>query len=99
MRRYRIAIPVGVVLIAVVAVTLIFAHDVRHNETGSTSSAATLPTACENFAQASALFAQGGSAEALAMTGKRVFTSDTVADSKQILDDLMASCDAERNGR
>jgi hypothetical protein len=96
MHRFRIAFPIGVALVAVVAMSLTFAHDVTRDEGGTTSSAATLPTACENFAQASALFARGGSAEALSMTGDRVFTSNTVADSKQILDELMASCDAAR---
>ena len=56
-------------------------------------------TACENFARASELFAQGGSAQSLEMTGGHVFTRDTQADSKQILRELMDACDAERSGR
>ena len=100
MRRYRRAIPLaGLVLAAAIGGTLLFAPDFRGHEASQTSSAAALPTACENFAQVSALFAGGGSAAALAMTGGQVFTRDAQADSKQILKDLIDSCDAELAAR
>ena len=65
----------------------------------ATSGAATLPSACENFVKASELFARGGSAQSVQMMGGQVLTRDTEVDSKQILTDLMQSCDAERSGR
>src|SRR4029079_7933119 len=66
---------------------------------GSGASSATLPTACENFARASELFASGGSAQSRAMTGGRIFTSDAQMDAKQILRDLLDACDSERAGQ
>lgn len=95
MQRHRLALALAVVAVAVAAVTLIQVWDATRDNGGTASSAATLPTACENFAEASDLFARGGSAETLRMTGSGVFTRDPDLDSKQILDALMESCDAE----
>lgn len=86
------------VLTIAIAVTVIVVQ-LTGGESGERSKAAALPTACENFERASALFARGGSSQSLEMTGGHVFTRDTQADSKQILQDLMAACDRERSAR
>jgi hypothetical protein len=96
-RPWTLPLAVAALTVAI-AVAVLFVQFTWHDGSDA-SSAAPLPTACENFAKASELFAQGGSAEALPMTGGRVFTRDTQADSKQILRDLMDSCDAERGQR
>jgi hypothetical protein len=93
-RPWTLSLAVAVLTVAVTAAVL-FVQFTRDGGSDA-SSAAPLPTACENFARASELFAQGGSAESLAMTGGHVFTRDTQADSTQILRDLMDSCQAER---
>lgn len=94
-RRWR-AVPVAVlVLVAALLMIVLMARD-----GGSpTSGEARMPTACENFARASELFARAGTSQSLYMTGGQVFARDTDADSKQILMDLMQSCEGERSGR
>ena len=95
MNRQRIAVAIAVIALATASVTLIQVWDATHGSGGTASNAAVLPGACDNFADASALFARGGTAETLRMTGGGVFSRDPDMDSKQILDELMASCDAE----
>lgn len=99
MSRHRLAVALIVTAIAIASVTLIQVWDATRGGGGTASNAAALPTACENFAEASALFAHGGSAETLRMTGGGVFTRDPEMDAKQILDALMESCDAEWSSR
>ena len=96
MQQYARALPLaGMVVILALVVILLMGRD-----GGSPSSgAAPLPTACDNFAKASELFARSGSAHALEMTGNQVFTRDADQASKQVLMDLMESCDAERGAR
>jgi hypothetical protein len=96
MQRYWRAIPLAAcVLVAALVVLVLMTRDGG----SATSGATTLPTACENFAQASELFARGGAGQSVNMTGGQVFTRDPDVDAKQILMDLMQSCDAERSGR
>lgn len=94
MRRYWRALPLSgfVIVLALTAVVLL-----ARDGGSPTSGASPLPTACENFAKASELFARGGSAQAVEMTGEQVFTRDPDKDAKQILMDLIVSCDAERH--
>ncbi len=96
-RPWTLPLAAAVLTVAIAAAVLLvqFTRDDGNNA----SSAAALPTVCENFARASELFARGGSAQSLAMTGGDIFTRDPQADSKQILQELMESCDAERSKR
>jgi hypothetical protein len=95
MRRNWRAISMAACLLAMALVVMVLAT----RDGGSATSGASLPSACENFARASELFARGGSAQSMQMTGGQVLTRDADADSKQILMDLIQSCDAERSGR
>jgi hypothetical protein len=92
-------LPLAVALLTVAIAVAVIVMQFTRGGGSDASTAAPLPTACENYARASELFAKGGSAQSLAMTGGQVFTRDPQADSKQILRDLMDSCDAERSGR
>jgi hypothetical protein len=92
-------LPLAAALLTVAIAVAVIVVQFTRDDGSDASSAVALPTACENFARASELFAQGGSAQSLAMTGGQVFTRDPQADSKQILQQLMDSCDAERSGR
>ncbi len=91
-RAHRVPLTILVIVVALAAIVL-----TSRDGGNPISGAAPLPTACENFARASDLFAHGGSAHALEMTGDQVFTRDASADSRQIMMDLMESCDAERS--
>lgn len=92
-------LPLAAAICTVAIATAVIVVQLTSGGGDDPSSAASLPTACANFERASALFARGGSAQSLEMTGGHVFTRDTQADSKQILQDLMAACDAERSTR
>lgn len=94
-QRSRFTFAIAVVALAVLAVALVHLWDTSRARGGTSSSAASLPTACENFVQASALFARGGSAELLRISGGQVFDRDPATGSKAILDDLIDSCAAE----
>ena len=96
-RRSWMLPAVVAMLTAAVAALAIFVFSI-HGGGYQSSSASPLPTACDNFAHASELFAQGGSAEALPMMGNSVLERDAKTDSMQILKDLMDACAAERAG-
>ena len=95
MKRYLRVLPVSGLVVALALVVILLTT----RDGGSPTSGAPLPTACENFAKASELFARSGSVWALQMTGTQVFTRDPNKDAKQILMDLIESCDAERSTR
>ena len=95
MRRNVRTISLTVAVLAMALVIMMLAT----RDGGSATSGSALPSACDNFARASELFARGGSAQSLPMTGGQLLTRDADADSKEILTDLMQSCAAERSGR
>ena len=98
-RRRPWTLPLAVALLTMaIAAAVLFVEFTRGGGSDA-SRAAPLATACENFAKASELFARGGPAQTLEMTGGQVFTRDTDKDSKQILMDLIESCDAESGAR
>lgn len=95
MRRNVRMISLTMAVLAMALVIMVLAT----RDGGSPTSGAAMPSACDNFARASELFARGGSAQSVQMTGGQLLTRDADADSKAILMDLMQSCDAERSGR
>lgn len=95
MRRNVRTISLTMAVLAMALVVMVLAT----RDGGSATSSAALPSACDNFARASELFARGGSEQSVQMLGGQLLTRDADADSKEILTDLMESCDAEQSGR
>jgi hypothetical protein len=91
MRRYRILVSSALVLClvafgAIAALTALRPVD--------DSSAAVMPTACENLVDATKLIAQRGSAASVGM-GADPFSADASARSSETLQNLLDACDAQ----
>ena len=94
MRRYRIIVSSAFVLclaafLAIGALTALRADDDEEPYD------ALLPTACENFVDATELLAEHGSAAGIEMSGGDPFSGDPAARSRETLELLLAACDAE----
>ncbi len=94
MRRYRIIVTstLALCLIAFLAIGSITAT--RSNDE-SEPYEALLPTACENFVDATELVAAHGSAAAIEMSGGDPLRGDAAGRTRETLERLLDACDAE----
>jgi hypothetical protein len=92
MRRYRIIVS-GALVLCLVAFFAIAAITTVRGDGGS--SAAALPTACENFVDATTLMAEQGSAAVLAPSGGDPFGAGAETRTAETLRNLLDACDAE----
>jgi hypothetical protein len=90
MRRYRIMVTGALVLCLVAFVAIAALTAFRDDDR---SSAASMPTACENLVEATKVFAEQGSAAVGA--GGDPFSADAHRRSAQTLQNLLEACDAE----
>jgi hypothetical protein len=91
MGRYRIIV-VSALVLCLVAFAAIAAMTTAR---GDESSAAALPTACENLVDATMLLAEHGSAAGVQMSGGDPFSGDAQTRSADTLQHLLDACDAE----
>ncbi len=94
MRRYRWTLVTALIL-AAATVAGAAGRSALQGDSGERAQAVHLPTACENFVEITALFAEQGSTAALAMVGGDVFSDDPGTRVFEILRNLLDACDAE----
>ena len=92
MGRYRIIVASALVL-CLVAFGVIAALTTMRG--GGDSDAAALPTACENFVDATELMAEHGSAAVVQLSGGDPFDPNAEARGAETLHTLLDACDAE----
>jgi hypothetical protein len=92
MRRYRIMACSALVLCLVAFAAIAALTASRH---GDGSRAAAMPTACENFVEATKILAEQGSAAGVGMGGADPFSADAQSRSAETLQNLLEACDAE----
>jgi hypothetical protein len=92
MGRYRIVVAGALVLCLVAFVAIAAITAVRGDDA---SNAAALPTACENFVDATELMAEHGSAAVVQMSGGDPLDPNAQARSTETLQNLLDACDAE----
>jgi hypothetical protein len=92
MRRYRIIVA-SALLLCIAAFAVIAAITTLRGD--GESQAAVMPTACENFVDATALMAEHGSEAIVQISGGDPLSPDASARGAETLQTLLEACDAE----